>query len=83
MNIKARFDRVVKLVDGFEDPYGMELLSTVHWVATKHDVSSKEEIINSIYNWNNRKKRFTIRQITIALDVLKDQNWINNEKLKL
>ncbi|MGZ8244978.1 type II toxin-antitoxin system antitoxin DNA ADP-ribosyl glycohydrolase DarG [Methylomagnum sp.] len=29
----ARIVRIMQLVDGFETPYGMELLSTVHWVA--------------------------------------------------
>jgi O-acetyl-ADP-ribose deacetylase (regulator of RNase III) len=28
-----RFDRVVKVIEGFETPFGMELLSTVQWIA--------------------------------------------------
>ena len=32
----ARFDRVTQLVEGFETPFGLELLSTAHWV-TAHD----------------------------------------------
>src|SRR3954449_10893576 len=28
-----RFSRVATLTDGFETPYGLELLSSVHWVA--------------------------------------------------
>src|SRR3990172_4360832 len=32
---RARFDRVAQLIEGYETPYGMELLSTVHWVATR------------------------------------------------
>jgi hypothetical protein len=31
----AHFDRVVELIKGFETPYSMELLSTVHWVITQ------------------------------------------------
>ena len=30
-----RFGRVVTLVNGFESPYGLELLATVHWVADR------------------------------------------------
>ena len=30
---RERFDRVSDLISGFETPFGMELLSTVHWVA--------------------------------------------------
>jgi hypothetical protein len=33
---KGRFDRVAELVHGFETPFGLELLATVHWVAA-HD----------------------------------------------
>ena len=31
---RDRFDRVAQLVDGFESPFGLERLSTVHWVMT-------------------------------------------------
>ena len=29
---KERLNRVAQLIEGYEDPYGMELLSSVHWV---------------------------------------------------
>jgi hypothetical protein len=29
---RARFARVARLIEGFETPFGMELLATVHWV---------------------------------------------------
>ena len=32
---RNRFDRVVGLVAGFESPFGLELLASVHWVATR------------------------------------------------
>jgi hypothetical protein len=34
----ARFDRVGELVEGFETPFGLELLATVHWVATREGI---------------------------------------------
>ena len=33
MDSAARLERVAELIEGFETPYGMELLSTVHWSA--------------------------------------------------
>lgn len=30
---RDRYERVEKLIDGFETPYGLELLATTHWVA--------------------------------------------------
>ena len=34
---RDRFERVAKLVEGFESPFGLELLATVHWVATRKE----------------------------------------------
>jgi O-acetyl-ADP-ribose deacetylase (regulator of RNase III) len=49
--------RVAELIEGFETPYGMELLASVHWVATHdptvHDVQSA---VNAVGAWNVRKK---------------------------
>jgi uncharacterized protein YwgA len=71
------FNKVNKLVDGFETPYGLELLSTVHWVVKNENVSDFDAVTEKIYSWNKRKQQFTKRQIKIALDVLKKQNWIS------
>ena len=37
---QARFDRVSNLIEGFETPYGMELISSVHWVVTQVNQSA-------------------------------------------
>lgn len=74
---RARLERVAKLVEGFESPFGMELLSTVHWILD-HDeeARSKAEVVDRAYAWNPRKRQFTPRQIGIAVDVLASQNWV-------
>lgn len=79
---KERFDRVGALVDGFETPFGLELLSTVHWVAS-NDESAKTEgdVVARVHAWNERKKQFTLRHIGIALNVLADQGWIDAERM--
>ncbi|MNG02362.1 hypothetical protein D3C84_853880 [compost metagenome] len=74
---RARFDRVGELVEGFETPFGLELLATVHWIVEQGDpVSSVEEVVARTYAWNARKKQFTPRQIGIAVDVLAAKGWI-------
>jgi O-acetyl-ADP-ribose deacetylase (regulator of RNase III) len=73
---RARFDRVVDLADGFESPFGLELLSTVHWVIKKTSATSLNEVISHIYAWNERKRQFTRRQIALAADVLFQKEWI-------
>jgi O-acetyl-ADP-ribose deacetylase (regulator of RNase III) len=73
---RARFDRVADLVEGFETPFGLELLSTVHWVATREGATSADSAIAHAYAWNDRKKRFSPRQIGLALDVLARKGWL-------
>lgn len=75
---RARFDRVGALVDGFETPFGLELLATVHWIATRDtNVRNVGDVIQRTYSWNDRKRQFTPRQIGIAVDVLAQKGWIN------
>ncbi|MDE0261545.1 MAG: macro domain-containing protein [Bryobacterales bacterium] len=74
---KARFDRVVKLVDGFESGFGLELLSTVHWVVEHETPESRDDLVALTYAWNDRKKRFSPRQIVLAADVLREKGWID------
>ena len=38
---RARFERVADLVEGFETPFGLELLSTVHWVVAREGAQSR------------------------------------------
>lgn len=71
-----RFDRVSNLVEGFETPYGLELLSTVHWVVKNEPVSTFSDVIDRIYSWSERKQQFTTRQIKIAVDVLVQKGWL-------
>lgn len=54
----ARMARVQKLIEGFEDPYGLEVLSSVHWVMCHdpHARDSAEEAIKAVLNWNDRKR---------------------------
>lgn len=70
-----RFARVSELVEGFESPVGMELLATVHWLIQYEEVTSAEEAIAKTYSWNERKKRFTPRQITLAFERLTENGW--------
>lgn len=71
-----RFRKVSKLVEGFEDSFGLELLSTVHWVAAERPSADVQAIIDDIYAWNPRKRQFSPRQISLAIQILKDKGWM-------
>jgi O-acetyl-ADP-ribose deacetylase (regulator of RNase III) len=73
---RARYDRVTDLVEGFETPFGMELLASVHWVAVREDASSPTEAIQAVYAWNQRKRQFTEPQIALAWNVLTSKGWL-------
>jgi len=75
---QARLDRVFDLVDGFESGFGLELLTTVHWVAA-HEATAAEpdEIVRLTYEWSQRKKQFSQRQIELAVRVLSDKGWMS------
>ncbi|GKS96067.1 macro domain-containing protein [Acidovorax sp. SUPP2825] len=81
VDTRARFDRVGDLVEGFETPFGLELLATVHWVAS-HTVAGGgvEDVVRETHAWNDRKKQFTPRQIGIALNVLDAKGWLPAEE---
>ena len=73
---RGRFERVARLVEGFESPFGLELLATVHWLAVHEGVSSEEEIVSRTYAWHERKNKFSRRQIVLAREVLTERGWL-------
>jgi len=73
-----RIKRVAELVDGFETPFGMELLATIHWVATKETTTTLEDTINGTYNWGSQKHKFERQQIKIAFDWLSKNGWLTD-----
>lgn len=73
---RARFARVTDLVGGFETPFGLELLATVHWVVRELSARTPNAVIAKTYAWNDRKRRFSARQIGLALDVLQAKGWL-------
>ncbi len=74
---RERFNRVSELVAGFESPFGLELLSTVHWLWCHEHITSQSAIIDAVHAWNTHKLQFTTRQIELAIDVLTAKNWLN------
>jgi O-acetyl-ADP-ribose deacetylase (regulator of RNase III) len=73
-------ERVASLIDGFQSPYGMELLATVHWVATREpNVNTLDQAIMAVHSWNARKA--TIMQpahVHAAWIRLAEQGWVHH-----
>lgn len=73
---QQRFVRVADLIKGFETTFGMELLSTVHWVASREDAATAEQAVMKIHAWNKRKRMFESRHIHLAWNCLREAGWL-------
>ncbi len=71
-----RFDRVARLVEGFETPFGMELLATVHWVVAEEDAAGEESVAEATYAWGPTKRQFSRGQIQTAMERLREEGWL-------
>ena len=73
----GRLDKVFDLIRGFESQLGLELLATVHWVASSMERPGIREVVQETLSWNERKSRiFSQRQIEVAFVRLRDKGWI-------
>lgn len=76
----GRIARVLQLIEGFESAYALELLTTVHWVATNEDEAAAVDAdvaIRLVGDWSHRKKRmFGAAHVTAAWRRLYDQGWL-------
>jgi O-acetyl-ADP-ribose deacetylase (regulator of RNase III) len=73
---KQVLDRVFRLIEGWESPHGLELLATVSWLANEERVQGEEAIVEAAYSWNDRKKKFTARQIALAYKTLQEHDLL-------
>lgn len=73
----ARIARVTELIDGFETPYGLELLATLDWVANDEGARTAEEAIRLAHAWNPRKARvMKAEHLRIAWERLVEGGWV-------
>jgi uncharacterized protein YwgA len=73
----ARVERISRLIEGFETPYGMELLATVHWVAAEKPKATLDEIVEAVQGWNERKRQIMpLAHIKAAYDRLIAEKWL-------
>ena len=72
-------NKVDALIEGFETPYGMELLSSVHWVARRdaEPARTADQAVEKIHGWNERKRKmFRGDHVRIAWMRLEEKGWL-------
>jgi hypothetical protein len=77
---QERLEKVSSLITGFETPYGMELLATVHWVGTQetNPAHDSEQAIELVHTWSDRKRTiFKPQHIRKAWQRLQQQDWLS------
>lgn len=78
-----RLNRVSRLVEGFETPYGMELLASVHWLAAHENATSSDDAVKAIQKWSARKRKlFKADHIRIAWKRLEEEDWLFSGSIK-
>lgn len=77
----ARLKRVETLIEGYESPYGMELLASVHWVVTRDQVAAHnvDAVIAAVHAWSSRKaKVMRVEHVQGALEQLNRLGWLKS-----
>ena len=72
-------DKVARLIQGFETPYGMELLATVCWISKENTLPARDadSAVTAVHKWNLRKQRlFKPEHIHRAWQRLATEGWI-------
>lgn len=76
---KQTLQSVADLIEGFETPYGMELLASTLWIAATANETAKREpeaAIKDLHEWNSRKRNiFRQEHIRKAWHRLQTQGW--------
>lgn len=75
---EEQVQQVFRLIEGFESPYGMELLSSIHWVATQEGADADlDTVVQAVHQWNDRKRRIMRPEhIRVAWARLREQGWL-------
>lgn len=75
-----RLERVSNLIFGFETPYGMEMLATIHWIACHEDHAAGSNLqiaIEQVKKWSERKRNlFQDKHLRKAWQRLQNEEWL-------
>lgn len=77
--VEARTERVGRLIKGFESPFGLELLSTVHWASHRGNATKPTDALSYVEAWTARKREFfQQRHVEAAWARLADEGWLSS-----
>jgi hypothetical protein len=69
---KARLQRLVMLIDGFQSELSLEILASVDFILARHPGFGEKEVLNEIQRWSERKSKLIKEEyVDIAYSHLK------------
>ncbi len=78
LNISNTIKKLSLLIDGYESPYGMELLSSVHFLSVSEGINAQPDMSMALEAWSDHKRdNFPEPTVTAALERLKGDGFIN------
>lgn len=78
VEIFGAIQRLSLLIEGYESPYGMELLASVHFLSVNEGISTQPEMSRALEAWNDHKREsYPEPVVTAALARLKEDGFIN------
>jgi O-acetyl-ADP-ribose deacetylase (regulator of RNase III) len=73
---RGNIARVIDLIQGFEDAYGLELLATTHRVMVRDGTADEDAVVRGVHEWNARKKReLSASHVRAAWARLRELGW--------
>ncbi|WP_117237261.1 type II toxin-antitoxin system antitoxin DNA ADP-ribosyl glycohydrolase DarG [Thermus sediminis] len=72
--------RAAEWVKGFETPYGLELLATVHWAVRHEAARDWVSLQKGLQAWSPRKATFPKTHLQVALDALLKRGALRPEE---
>lgn len=77
VDVSPLAERLSLLIDGYESPYGMELLSSVHFLSATEKITTQPEMSEALEAWNDHKREsFPRSAVTAALERLKEDGYL-------
>lgn len=76
---QTRLERVAGLIEGFETPFGMELLASVHWVEQDRTPAERSPAtaLRAVHAWSERKAaRMRQAHVAAAWTRLREHGWL-------
>jgi len=77
IDVSTVVSKLSMLIEGYESPYGMELLSSVHFLSVTEGIHTQPEMSQALGNWNDHKRQnFPEPAVSKALERLKTDELI-------